>query len=84
MVAPKERSKPVSTAELPPLHTAAEVASRLHRSVKWLKDYIKANGVEYTKVGSGYYFSAEQLATFEAGFVVTPALQPVTTGSAKS
>lgn len=71
---------------LPPLealYTDVEVATASRRSVKWLKGRIAAEGIEHTRLGNRTYFTASQFEAFRARDVVTPTVEPITTGPAK-
>ena len=66
------------------LHTADEVARSYRRSTRWLKDRIKVDAIEHTRVGNRIYFTTAQVELLRESDRVTPQAESITTGTAKS
>jgi hypothetical protein len=66
------------------LHTADEVARSYRRSTRWLKDRIKADAIEHTRVGNRIYFTTAQVDALVESDRVRPVAESITTGTSKS
>lgn len=90
VAAPKGKVSPVSTTELPslpelePLFPVAVVAKNLSRSVRWVKDQVKARGLECTLIGNRIHFTREQYDALVDSYIVVATPPPVTTGRKRS
>lgn len=64
-------------------YTLAETASILRVSTRWVRDAVKAHGVEHQRYGRKYTFTAVQIDALRALQTRTKRNEPVTTGPAK-
>lgn len=80
----------MSTTELPtlpelePLFSVADVAKNLSRSQRWVKDQVKARGLECTYLGNRMHFTLKQYDALVGSYIVVANPPPVTTGRKRS
>lgn len=76
----------MSTNELSALerdYTPLEVADALRKSERWLRNRIRAGGIEHTRRGNKITFTRAQVDKLRALDAVAPVAAPVTTGRKK-
>lgn len=68
---------------LDPDYTLEEVAKSLRVSTRWVRDRIKAHGLEHQRKGHKITFTAAQVAALRATTTTAPIEESITTGRKK-
>lgn len=63
-----------------PLHDLAAIAKAMGTSTRWVRDRLRLDGIEYTKLGNRIRMTDAQLDAFKAAYVVNATPVGGTTG----